>query len=183
LCPRGLAPDAILRLKLSLALISPRVQPAPAPFLALVRHARAEKARPGQVDSERALTPEGRASFADQVRRLESIAFQCDHLWSSPWRRARETAEMLRGTSRSQVAEHPGLCSEQDSRAGLELRELAARTAQGARLVLVGHAPWLVELASRLGATDITDIDCGEIVWLTPRSGRSWGVAARLIPN
>jgi phosphohistidine phosphatase len=60
----------------------------------LLRHAIAEDATPGQPDSERSLTGEGR----DKLRRVLKRARQADVaptlIASSPYRRAVETAEM-----------------------------------------------------------------------------------------
>lgn len=158
-------------------------------FLALVRHAQAVRALPGESDSERALSALGRGEFKLQLARLGSMSsctsgeFGCDALWTSPWRRARETAELLGGICGRTPEAREGLCSDPGSSAGLELIANATRLALSSRVVLVGHQPWLAQIARGLGALDVFDIDCGEVIWLSPRAPRSWLVAARLYPS
>ncbi len=61
----------------------------------LLRHAIAEDGKPGQADRDRALVPEGRKKLKDVLR----LAYQADCAISlvltSPYRRARETADMV----------------------------------------------------------------------------------------
>ena len=169
--------------------MSPASRAPPSAFLALVRHAKAVGALPGEPDSERALSALGRAEFKLQLARLASMSsgtlgeFGCDALWTSPWRRARETAELLGGSCGSVPEARAGLCSDPGSRAGLELIANATRLALSSRVVLVGHQPWLAQIARGLGALDVCDIDCGEVIWLSPRAPRHWVVAARLYPS
>ena len=90
-------------------------------FLALVRHARARRAAPGEPDSERELSAEGRAQLEVQVERLRAIGFACERLWTSPWRRARQTADRL-GLAFAVAAEiRDGLCDSPASEAGQRL--------------------------------------------------------------
>jgi phosphohistidine phosphatase len=152
-------------------------------FLALIRHARAVRASSAEPDSERELSPEGRASFEVQLARLESMGFACDNIWTSPWSRARATAELLGARLKLEPREREGLCSDPDTQAGLELIAEASAAARSTRVVLVGHQPWLAQIAQSLGAADVRDIECGEVVWLTERSDRKWTVAARLYPS
>ena len=164
-------------------MISPLSRAPATAFLALVRHAKAVRALSGEADSERALSAEGREEFKLQLARLESLSFGCDLLWTSPWRRARETAALLGASCSRAAQEREGLCSDPSSRAGLELIANAAQRAISERVVLVGHQPWLAQIARGLGAVDVSDIDCGEVIWLRPRAQRGWVVAARLYPS
>jgi len=159
----------------------PRV-PAAA-FLALVRHARALRAQAGEADGERALSPEGRAEFALQIERLGSMGFGCDELWTSPLRRALETAELLGASCGFSPVPHEGLCSDPESRACTELLAMAQERALASRVVLVGHQPWLAQIARGLGAHEVQEIECGEVLWLVPRGPDTWSVAARLYPG
>lgn len=59
----------------------------------LLRHGIAEGARPGMKDSERALTEEGREKLRRVLRRARGAGVEPDLILSSPYRRARETAE------------------------------------------------------------------------------------------
>ncbi len=151
-------------------------------FLALIRHARAMPAGPQEPDSERSLSAEGRASFELQLARLESIGFACDQLWTSPWSRARETAERLGARFGIVPENREGLCNELDTPVARELIAEATAAARTSRVVLVGHQPWLSLLARSLVASDIRDLHCGEVIWLTQRAEANWACAARLYP-
>jgi len=182
----GAAPvltPAHFRPELYATLISPS-SPAPASaFLALVRHARALPATPGQADSQRELSGAGRAEFQLQLARLEAMRFGCDKLWTSPWRRARETSQMLGGVCKREPEDHEGLCSDPSSPEGIELIAQASEQALASRVVLVGHQPWLAQIARGLGVLDVRDIECGEVIWLQRRPVRGWVTAARLYPG
>ncbi len=69
--------------------------------LLVIRHAIAEKreefAFTGRPDSERPLTKEGRERMRRAAAGLASVAGRVDVLASSPWTRARETAEIVAG--------------------------------------------------------------------------------------
>ncbi len=151
-------------------------------FLALIRHARAVRAGPQEPDSERSLSAEGRASFELQLARLESMRFACDQLWTSPWSRARQTAELLGARFGIVPQNREGLCNELDTPVALELIAEATAAARASRVVLVGHQPWLSLLARGLGASDVRDLECGEVIWLTQRAETNWPCAARLYP-
>jgi phosphohistidine phosphatase len=60
--------------------------------LYLLRHGIAEDARPGEPDSGRALTPEGREKLRRVLKRARSAEFDPSLILSSPYRRALETA-------------------------------------------------------------------------------------------
>ena len=152
-------------------------------FLAIVRHARALGAGPMELDSGRALSAEGRAAFEAQLDRLEAMGFACDELWTSPWRRARETAELLGARLGLEPQSREGLCTELDTPVAQELIAGAQVAARKSRVVLVGHQPWLSLLARGLGASDVRDLECGEVLWLTERSHANWSCVARLYPS
>src|SRR4051795_4609533 len=58
----------------------------------LLRHGVAEDARPGQPDSERALTGEGREKLRRVLKRARRADLDPSLILSSPYRRAMETA-------------------------------------------------------------------------------------------
>jgi len=60
----------------------------------LLRHGIAEDARPGQPDSERALTAEGREKLRRVLKRAGAAGVAPGEILSSPFRRAVETAEV-----------------------------------------------------------------------------------------
>ena len=107
--------------------------------LILVRHAIAAPALPGEDDASRALTPKGIRRFRRCVRGLGRLGVGIDLLLHSPKRRAVETADLLadllEGESRvtSLLAAPPSM----------DLLDLCTAP----RVALVGHEPWLGELA------------------------------------
>ena len=109
--------------------------------LLLVRHAIAESLTDAASDPDRALTPAGRTRFQrDSLPWLERQGM-CDRLLYSPWRRARQTAALLRALLVPSAAMEPceALAAPPDERT---LGLLAAE-----RVVAVGHQPWLAQLA------------------------------------
>ena len=60
----------------------------------LLRHGIAENALPGQPDSERALTAEGREKLRRVLKRARAAEVNPDTILSSPYKRALETAEV-----------------------------------------------------------------------------------------
>jgi phosphohistidine phosphatase len=110
--------------------------------LYLIRHAQAEEPQPDQPDSERKLTLKGHEQAKTVRRTLEHLGIRLDTVYSSPWRRARQTAAAL-----EPVAHHlevmPGLATAPDAAL---LKTIHALTE--AEVALVGHQPWMSELAS-----------------------------------
>jgi phosphohistidine phosphatase len=105
----------------------------------LVRHAKAEKDAPGG-DPARRLTPEGRQAFTALAAALRD-RLRLARVVTSPYARARETAELLaRGTGIG-VEEDPDLASGRiEGRAILAAARLA-----GDGAALVGHNPEIAE--------------------------------------
>lgn len=106
--------------------------------LYFVRHGIAEHAAPGQRDAERALTPRGIHRLKVQGRVLVAGSFPVTHLFSSPYRRAQETAAVL-GEALEMVAEvdqllAPGATFD-------DIVELLHRVPGDAHVMLVGHQP------------------------------------------
>lgn len=62
----------------------------------VLRHGIAEEARPGQADAERALTREGKQKLRALLRRLAKAGVRPSLVLTSPYLRARQTAEIAR---------------------------------------------------------------------------------------
>ena len=62
--------------------------------LFVLRHAIAEDAEPGQADSERRLTDPGREKLQRVLRRARQAGLEPAAVFSSPYVRARQTAEI-----------------------------------------------------------------------------------------
>jgi phosphohistidine phosphatase len=117
--------------------------------LYLVRHAIAEDDSPTGRDEDRRLTAEGSAKFARSALGLKRLGVELDAIWSSPLRRAQQTAELLRD------ALVPGVAI--TTFAQLAPGQGSARVLAGLRvgrdvksLALVGHEPDLGDLALHL---------------------------------
>ena len=115
----------------------------------LLRHALAGNAKPGQPDSERALTEEGREKLTRVLKRAHAAGVKPHAILSSPYRRALETAAL--------AAEALGYSGEIERIRALEpdvspydvWDEIRRRVPDGP-LLLVGHEPLLSALAAYL---------------------------------
>jgi phosphohistidine phosphatase len=117
--------------------------------LFIVRHGIAEDVSADGSDAGRALTPRGRRRLEKSARALDRLGVAFDRVLFSPLLRAQETAEILMC-----------LCDEDEgceSEVVLDLAqppgpELIARLARAnvERIALVGHEPWLSQLAAWL---------------------------------
>ena len=114
--------------------------------LLLVRHAPAE-ARGSGPDRARELTAKGRKRFARAVERLEAQGVALDAVWTSPWRRAEQTARLLSPLSAA-APESTQLLAQ--SPAGALLDRLLEAGPLYRTLALVGHEPWIGQLAALL---------------------------------
>lgn len=105
----------------------------------LVRHAKAERDAPGG-DAARRLTPEGRARF---FAFAGSVAEKLDvsRVVTSPFTRARQTAEILAAATGAPVAENPDLAPGRST--GRDI--LAWARSEGSGVALVGHNPEMAE--------------------------------------
>lgn len=131
--------------------------------LYLIRHAKAAPRSPNLEDALRPLTPEGKKSFAMAVEGMARLGLTFDRLYHSPWLRAVETAELLIPLVRGESVSTAHLADDPSSAL---LRELSGR-----RVALVGHEPWMGEMAGWLvhGDRDAGDgyvIKKGGVVWL-----------------
>ncbi|UJR79897.1 SixA phosphatase family protein [Sandaracinus amylolyticus] len=141
----------------------------------VVRHAIAEDAAAGQDDAERALTPDGIRRFERAVKGMRALDLTFERVLHSPWRRARESAELLAPIVSGPLEETP-LLAKAPSPA---LYEALSRHTEEGPIAIVGHQPWLGEAIAwlalgdaKLGAT--IDLKKGGVVWLEgePKRGQ-----------
>jgi phosphohistidine phosphatase len=120
-------------------------------LLLLIRHANADARDPERWpdDRDRPLTDKGRKTQRDVSRFLRKRGFVPTLVLTSPWSRAAETAEIL--ASELQLSKAPVPC---DALAdNPDLARLVADIGEPgseAIVALVGHSPWIEELASLL---------------------------------
>jgi len=112
--------------------------------LFLVRHAVAVAHGAARTDAARALTKAGREDFAVCVNGLAALDIAFTAIVHSPLRRAAETAELLVPLLDGLTRVEPALAERAD------LMDLT--TIAGERVALVGHEPYLGQLASILVA-------------------------------
>ncbi len=105
----------------------------------LVRHAEAEGGAGGR-DSERRLTPNGRAAFARLLRDL-GPSLSVKRILTSPFLRARETSELLSAATGATVELRDELAS--GAAEGREILQVLRESGEGS--ALVGHNPEMAE--------------------------------------
>jgi phosphohistidine phosphatase len=134
--------------------------------LFVIRHAEAADATPDQTDAERPLTPRGAARFERTVEHLGRLRIELDALLHSPALRALETAERLFPVLKGDSAVSANLAAPPGEALLAEIAELDCK-----RVALVGHEPWLSQLAAWLTADDpreatIFELKKGAVLWL-----------------
>ena len=115
-------------------------------LLLLMRHGIAEELREGQIDTERALTQEGKEKTRNALRGLRALHQDINCIASSPKLRAMQTAKIA-----GEIFEK----AEPEIWPELEDAEYAALTARLKRfaassVLLVGHEPSFSHFAARL---------------------------------
>jgi phosphohistidine phosphatase len=116
----------------------------------ILRHAIAAEPTPGQSDFDRPLTPEGKKKLQRITKACRNLDLSFDRVISSPYVRARETAEMVTAAlaPRRKLELWDSLGAEGNPREFIvELRKL--RPAPQSVLV-VGHEPYLSSLIALL---------------------------------
>ncbi len=134
--------------------------------LYLIRHARAvELGEEGAQaeDRERPLSSRGRKRFQREVRALERLRVRFERVEHSPLLRASQTARLLAPLCDGQRVENPALAAA-PTRAFLEGLTVD-------RTALVGHEPYLSQLASLLlhGKPELAQplrLGKGAVLWL-----------------
>lgn len=155
--------------------------------LFILRHGEAgDRMTVVERDSERPLTLEGRAEMQKIAKSLKAVGLQTDQIFTSPLRRARETAEIAATILKIPAMEQWDELKPDGSRSTL-YRKLA-RLEQNSRVMIVGHEPYLSsmigEIIGTIGArlvlkkgglgkvriTSFTPKISGELRWLlTPK--------------
>nr|HEX4315144.1 histidine phosphatase family protein [Kofleriaceae bacterium] len=120
--------------------------------LYVVRHAIAEDAEPGQDDSDRALSKDGKRKLRAAVRGLRALDVRFDRVLTSPKLRAIQTATALAKLCAAPPLVTPLLAQSPRNELLAQVAELAAATKHGA--AVVGHEPWLGELIALLAFGD-----------------------------
>lgn len=133
--------------------------------LFVIRHAIAEDAAPGQEDTSRELTEEGRRRMKKVVKGLRALDVQFERVLTSPWTRALQTAELLAPLCSEPPVQTPHLTQPPRAELLAQIAELGEDTA------VVGHEPWLSELVAWLAFGDTRHGDALElkkaaVVWL-----------------
>ncbi|OLD13404.1 MAG: phosphohistidine phosphatase SixA [Crenarchaeota archaeon 13_1_40CM_2_52_14] len=118
----------------------------------ILRHGEAgNRMTVAEKDSERPLTPEGRAAMQKIARSLKAIGLQTDRIYTSPLRRAQETAEIAARVLNVPTLEEWDELKPDGSKAAL-YRKLA-RLEQDSRPILVGHEPYLTSMIGEIIGT------------------------------
>jgi phosphohistidine phosphatase len=116
----------------------------------LVRHGRAEASHKGG-DSARRLLLEGREELLAHARAL-APELALVRIVTSPFARARETAEILAGVTGAPVEEEEALASGKST--GADLLRLGARLGSGT--ALVGHNPEFAEAIAAAAGRELS---------------------------
>ncbi|WP_346354422.1 SixA phosphatase family protein [Azotosporobacter soli] len=118
--------------------------------LILMRHGKAEEGQPHLPDRERRLTEQGaeRAAAAARVLKERLLGSGTLHIWSSPLRRAKETADILAAENGVAIREVTAIAQgDLDALADL-WQEFSSKDT----LIIVGHEPdmglWSARLAN-----------------------------------
>lgn len=118
--------------------------------LLLIRHADAAERDPERYpdDRDRPITGKGERRHEKMAKRLRKLGLEPVLLLSSPWKRAWQTAQITH-----EVLDCPAPVASEALAASPSLGRIA--TAVGSRgkdevIALVGHEPWMSELAGRL---------------------------------
>jgi len=124
--------------------------------LYILRHAIAASREDAHFphDSERPLTAKGTAKLRRVVRGMKALGLSFDLILTSPYVRARETAELVAdelGVAKK-VERTPHLAPDGNPRALMEL--VGSRCREGESILLVGHEPCLSQLISVLVSGD-----------------------------
>jgi phosphohistidine phosphatase len=121
----------------------------------LLRHGIAENARPGQPDSERALTDEGREKLRRVLKRAQAAP---DAILSSPYKRALETAAVAAEALgyKNEIERTRALVPEASPYDAWE--EIRGRRAD-ASILLASHEPLMSSLAAFLLGCPALQVD------------------------
>jgi phosphohistidine phosphatase len=124
----------------------------------ILRHGLAEEAAAGMRDAERPLTPEGAKKLQSVLRRARAIDVQPPLILTSPYRRARETAQVALEALRngSKLVESRALTPESSPEAVWDEIRIHKSAAQ---IMIVGHEPLLSSVYAYLLGAALVQID------------------------
>jgi phosphohistidine phosphatase len=128
-------------------------------LLLLVRHANAGARDPAQWpdDRDRPLTEKGRKVQGDVSRFLRKRDLVPGLVLTSPWVRAVQTAEIL--VEGARVGQPPVACEPlADDPDLIRLQDCLGNQSPEATVAMVGHSPWMEDLASVLLGGSSTSI-------------------------
>ena len=156
--------------------------------LYFLRHGVAEDAAPGQSDASRKLTDAGRAKMRREAAYLAGLNLKLDAVFSSPYPRALETAQIVQDICRfSPVIQDSRIAS---GAFGLgALQAILSENPALSSVLFVGHEPDLSVIVRRLcgGVIDMKkgglayvqadspEPDRGVLCWLLPRRRHARG--------
>lgn len=121
-------------------------------LLTLIRHAKAEPARHGQEDWDRALEPRGARDAPEMARRLKAAVAKPDKVLVSPAVRALTTATLMArelGIPACQIVQDERLYLASPRTLLAVVHELGG---DAGHLVVVGHNPGITEFGDQLSA-------------------------------
>lgn len=120
-------------------------------WIYLLRHGIAEDPRPGGTDEERRLTEEGIARLRKAARSWQKLVEGPDLIVTSPYPRARQTAEILADATDHgfELREHDGLVPHGRTEDAVTLLEGELLSGTGS-VAIVGHEPHLGYLLGSL---------------------------------
>lgn len=120
--------------------------------LFILRHGIAEplEAASSMKDSERSLTLEGERKMRRIAKGMKPLGLSFDVIWTSPFRRARQTAEIVARVLqlKNRLEVFPVLAAGEKTKRVIEALRQQQNTFE--RILIVGHEPDLSGLISRL---------------------------------
>ncbi len=133
------------------------------PLIYLLRHGEAAKASDANVsrDAERPLTPSGRERLERAARGIRNLGIAPDRILTSPYRRARETAEIVAAGLGTPEA----LSTEEALASGArwdEVKRALSRIEVWNGLLLVGHEPDLSMMTAEMIGAGKGSVDFGK---------------------
>lgn len=118
-------------------------------MLYLIRHAKAEEKGAKKPDEERKLTPKGKSTALNKAKKLRKKLKEVSLILTSPYPRALETAEIFAGvlSNKGLIKQDKALTAK--ATAADILEHLQSQKINGP-ILLIGHEPWMTQLASLL---------------------------------
>jgi phosphohistidine phosphatase len=124
----------------------------------ILRHGIAEEAAPGMKDSDRALTSEGAAKLETVLRRARAAGVEPSVILTSPYLRARQTAEIAANALRCQPTLLDSRALVPDSSPEAVWNEIRTHKAEP-QVLIAGHEPLLSAVYAYLLGEPSVQID------------------------